>query len=141
MGNWASKAQAHAVAADRSISDDFESYRNLVHLNTSEAKALCEKIKNRLLNEPVTEIDVETIWAFGSLEWMDAVLGNVFEFNVLETQPTGGYIFHFIENEKLQCPMGAVRIIEMWQQHKRCLQEKTDGQKLKTSLEALGRIA
>ncbi|EUC51163.1 hypothetical protein COCMIDRAFT_50753, partial [Bipolaris oryzae ATCC 44560] len=100
------------------ISDDVELYSSLTRFDTPEAEALCENIEYRLQNEPVNEVDVQSIWTFQSPDWIDAVLCNIVKFNVLNMQPTGGYIAMFIETELLQYhDRGAARVVDMYERH------------------------
>ncbi|EMD90624.1 hypothetical protein COCC4DRAFT_105424, partial [Bipolaris maydis ATCC 48331] len=100
------------------ISEDVKIYRSLMHVDALEAEALCEKIKCRLRNEPVNEVDVQSIWALQIPDWIDAILHNIVKFKVLNLQPAGGYIDLFIETELLQYhDRGAARVVEMYERH------------------------
>lgn len=138
MGNRTSKADT--VSVNRTISDDVETYRILTRIDTTEAKALCENIKYRLQNEPVNEIDVQSIWAFESPDWIDAVLHNIVKFDILNMQPAGGYIALFIETELFRDhDRGAARVVDMYERHKQCLRNEPDPRASKSLRRALSK--
>ncbi|CAA9961308.1 hypothetical protein PTMSG1_04692 [Pyrenophora teres f. maculata] len=106
--------------AHPTIAEDMLTYCFLSANKDSGAQSHLSHIEFRLRTEPVNEIDVETIWKVANTpEMIDALLGNIVKFNVLNTQPTGGYILLFIETEMLQMhERGQSMVIETWEKHK-----------------------
>ena len=89
------------------------------------AVALCAHLKLRLYKEPVDEIDVESIWALHSPAWIDLMLYNIAKFDVFNTQPTGGYIEHFIRTEMAQLhDRATARMEEMWLRNKKIVRDE-----------------
>lgn len=132
MRTRASKPQP--VPPTRPISADVATYRHLLRLNRPEAAPLRAKIKWRLHTEPVTELDVESIWAFQSPEWINAILCNIVKFNVLNSQPAGGYIHLFIETEMLNYQDKAARwLVDVYEGHKRSFRGAVDGRRYRGS--------
>ena len=139
MGNRASKTDT--VSVNRTISDAVKIYRSLMRIGALEVEALCEKIKYRLRNEPVNEVDVQSIWALQFPDWIDAVMRNIVRFNVLNMQPAGGYIDLFIEAELLQYhDRGAARVVDMYERHKQYPRNEPDARASKSLREALNKI-
>ncbi|EOA90416.1 hypothetical protein ACJQWK_07661 [Exserohilum turcicum] len=131
------------VSPRRTISDDVALYRALGPEHTAEVDALCAHIKARLRTEPATELDVQSVWTLHTPEWISAVLYNIAKFDLLNVQPTGGYIHMFIHTEMLQYHGRAVaRIMDMYEGHQETLRREADDTRLsKRFLAALKRVA
>ncbi|KAG9194238.1 hypothetical protein G6011_04273 [Alternaria panax] len=113
--------QVQTPPMQQTIGEDFETYCNMRRQRSPRAYALYSSVHSRLRTEPVTEVDVQAIWSkFSCSCWIDAVLYNIVRFDILNTQPAGGYIELFIETEMLQYnDEGVEAIITMYEQHKR----------------------
>jgi hypothetical protein len=90
------------VSIRLTISEDVEAYEALRLARNPTAETLLPILKDRLRTEPVSELDVQTIWwTFYTPEWVEALFYNIVKFNVFNSQPAGGYIELFIETEML----------------------------------------
>ncbi|RMZ70701.1 hypothetical protein GMOD_00000832 [Pyrenophora seminiperda CCB06] len=101
------------------IGEEMLIYQHLLVTEPQGAETLLAHIKTRLRTEPVTEIDVQTIWHVAPVpDMLDALVGNLVKFDVLNMQPTGGYIHLFIETEMLQMhERGQQQLIAMFEKH------------------------
>ncbi|EDU43080.1 hypothetical protein PtrSN002B_009179 [Pyrenophora tritici-repentis] len=108
-----------ADPAHPTIAEEILTYHFLATNNDNGADSYLSHIKFRLRTEPVNEIDVETVWKIvNTPEMIDAVIGNIIKFDVLSTQPAGGYIDLFIETEMQQMhERGQNQLIGIWQKH------------------------
>ncbi|USP78217.1 hypothetical protein yc1106_05491 [Curvularia clavata] len=108
-----------------SISDDISTYQHLLSINSPYTIPFHQQILARLQNEPVTELDVQALWAIESPEWIDALLANIVKFDVLSSQPKGGYVHLFIETEMMRYEHGAAKwLVDVYERHKRVVREE-----------------
>jgi hypothetical protein len=91
--------------AHLTISEAVEAYSTQRRSQDPTADSLLTIIKSRLRTEPVSELDVQTVWwtrSFCTPEWIEALFYNIVKFDVFNSQPAGGYIELFIETEMLE---------------------------------------
>lgn len=124
-----------------SISDDVSLYQHLLSLNSPYVLLLHQQILARLQKEPVTELDVQALWALESPEWIDALLANIVKFDVLGRQPGGGYVHLFIETEMMGYEQGAAKwLVDVYERHKQVAKEEEKGRR-KGLRRTVGRLA
>ncbi|KAF2126850.1 hypothetical protein P153DRAFT_296927 [Dothidotthia symphoricarpi CBS 119687] len=88
------------------FSDSVLLYRALQLLRSPLAVGMQVQLLHRTRTEPLDEVDVQCVWwAFKHTPewsvWLHALMGNIAGFDLLDKQPTGGYIRHFMETELL----------------------------------------
>ena len=118
MTTQSSNPSTHPVYP--TIAEDMLTYRCLLVIQHRGAKSKLSHIKFRLHTEPVNEIDVQTVWEIAPYpDMIDALLCNIVKFDILSTQPTGGYIHLFIETEMLQMhERGQAQLLRLYEKHK-----------------------
>jgi len=133
MAKQSSTPSTHLVYP--TIAEDILTYRCLLGTQHRGAKSKLSHIKFRLCTEPVNEIDVQTVWEITPYpDMIDALLCNIVKFDILSTQPTGGYIHLFIETEVLQIhERGQAQLLRLYEKHK-CARHFPKAAKLKGAI-------
>lgn len=110
-------SKSSTASAYPTIAEDALAYSNLLRGQNRGAESQLSHIRFRLRTEPVDEVDVQVLWElFPYPEIIEAILCNIVKFDLFNTQPTGGYIHQFIENEMTQLhERGQERLVEMYE--------------------------